>query len=687
MRRIIAVCLKEDLRIPIIGCVALNNEEKVDIICCIDEQHPSKVIEVTPSEFMESITASLKVADETDLEPEYEYLGFNYDKISLTNGVTTVIRNMKNITLFKKSYPAFYLGSYNGLNYVWCNNQYYSIKDKSKESLSSLITDKEEVTDVLRFQLSRTVYDILSDTQLEDNVHDAMLYMMNDLGMTREESQNFILETFNYTCKAKNIKMHRTKLKNILGLDAKGKSGKQMLSNMESTEELIPIEEEMESKSGSSIVDSMEGLENIEVIEPVLKDNKSVDIKDVIENTSKKTEESLQSYTDSVKNIVVVTSERDSSGEQKTVRTESNSVKQEIKESLDKVNYESGDPNCPYCKGLGYRIEEFFGTDMRVKCSCVDKYRELKASKEKSVKGLIKSGGSALLKNAMISGLIPRRRIDDVIDFRVMSDKVSAILAENSERLVSLAEYDSYKLAMRSVLSCLFTDKELDYSYLFSAPNGFSKTTFVYSCMKLLLQNGRKVVPYITLFELAQLRLDYMGDVTWRRGDKGYKTSTEKSIDKLASYNTLKMKGKPVKVEVDADEVEEIEEPKRFVDMTDKEKDVYIYETMSKNYKYMDYLNADVLFCQLSVAEQAYMEISTLKAILDYRGLKCKPTIILTDRDIEVYKTSVGMATDITLLSEMVTKEQKCATYDRAYLVSVRKERKRKLKVKVGETL
>jgi hypothetical protein len=384
--------------------------------------------------------------------------------------------------------------------------------------------------------------------------------------------------------------------------------------------------------------------------------------------------------------------ERDMDGNQDVIdlKGDTTPVVNEIVDSINSQPFNEGDPNCSKCHGKGYYIENTFGIEMQVKCTCVDRYKELQHSKESTYKGKIKVNKGASLIKAMQCGLIPRRRVNDLIDFRELGDRASALCRENGETF-DINDFDNYKAAMKNVLTILVANREMDYSLMLSAPNGFGKTTFVYSCIKLLLMNGKNVTPFIDLFDLAGLRLEYMSNTTWRRADDkmpGF-TDTEKSIEAQAGYGQFNIKRKTEEVEDEDEEVSDGTdgtEPKPFIQMTDSEKDAYI-QKMNKSYTYKDYLDSDILFCMLSVKEQAYLEISTLKAIMDYRGLRCKPTIILTDRDIEVYKTSVGMATDLYLLNDMLTKESKYATYDRALLVSVKKKRTKKLKIKPGETV
>lgn len=660
MKKIIAVILNEGARIPIIGCAMLNNTALVESICYIDEDFPSIVKEISPTEF------TTIVSNAVEEEREVDFIGFAIDSSTNKSNSMKVkaFRSYRGITLFKRNYTICLLAKEEHYYYFWYNEKYYIIERK----VSNLLNDNN-VEKVLfnnpSFKLSEEIYNIFTSSTLEKEIYNTIISLQN-LNYTTEESIDFLLELFNYNAKSLGIKMHKNKVKQLLGLDAKGNVSKKLAENID-----------IEECRNIDLEEYIDGVANMEELKSSFKPKKK-SVKEILSETSEKVEKELE--IESTPDISII--EQELNGESNKI--DNSQAKEKCNEIVttlnEKVEYE-GDPHCSKCHGKGYILEPVLG--LKIKCDCVDRYKELKSSKEGTVHGIMKVKGTALLTECMVLGLIPRRRINDLLGFREMGDRIGALCKENGES-INLYDYEVYKTAIKNVLSCFVVNKELDYSILFSAPNGFGKTTFVYSCLKLLVLNGKKVVPFVSLFELAQKRLDYMTDTTWRKGDNYY-TDTERKMMANASYNGRIQYNKNLKL--DEVEEEEISEPKKFIDMTDTEKDIYIQSIKDKNYTYKDYLDSDVLFCQLSVAEQSYIEISTLKSIMDYRGLHCKPTIIITDRNIEAYKSSLGMATDIYLLTDMLTKEEKFATYDRALLVSVKKDRKSKFRAKAGENV
>lgn len=701
--RIIAVCLKENATIPFIGCVALNNSSSIESICCVDDDvdskfyNPYKVIEISSEEFISNIKQSIK----NNVNSAFS----NYSLDILTDLKTSTsmqaLRSEKGTTLFKKSMKSIFLDKYNGVNYFWYNGKFYAIQ------LSRGLKDKDNTVyqeKIKKFQLTQSVFDMLSEPDLKIAINNAINYMTQDLGMEREEATNFILESYNYTSKSFGVKLSKTKLKSLLGLKTKGSANKQN----KGLDNQLELNLELEEKEKTNLSEYIDGFENIEVVEvnsgfnPTQEENLS----NLVSTVKSKVEEKLNDYREDSKSIafeaVAIENKKEIDEEKKievkeVKEEETKPLIQDIVNTINESEFAKGDPYCPICHGTGFYEEDNFGIPMKMKCSCVDRYIEFIHSKNTGTghKNKLKSATNITSKpialEAMTNGLIPRRRINDLLDFREMGDRVAALCRESGE-IVDIPAFELYKSAMRNVLGYLTSNKDLDYSLLLSAPNGFGKTTFVYSCIKLMLMNGMKVAPFISLFELAQLRYDYMNNKTWRHLDGNILSDTEIQIRNEASYNNSLVFNSDYinrknKNEAEEDNNVSVTVTKPFIDMTDAEKDAYIIDIKTKKYTYKDYLDADILFCQLSVAEQAYLEISTLKAILDYRGLKCKPTIILTDRDIEIYKKTIGMATDVYFLNDMLTKELKYATYDRAYLITVKKERKRKMNNRVGDTV
>ena len=175
-------------------------------------------------------------------------------------------------------------------------------------------------------------------------------------------------------------------------------------------------------------------------------------------------------------------------------------------------------------------------------------------------------------------------------------------------------------------------------SYLIGAPNGFGKTSFVNECIITLRKQGFRTVPYITLWELAQIRADNEQRIT-----NPYQ-KFEKNGDKV--------------VYKDRPETDEFKKKPEIV---------------TNSYSYSEYINADCLFVGFTNILSKEIESYTLYQLLAIRGAKGLPTIVTISTSIEIYETD-------PLLKEYVWDEIKnydenkyC--YDRVYHVSCYKRK------------
>lgn len=709
------------------------------------------------------------------------------DKYVRENSVTTSdryavakhFRNTSDIVLFTRNTGTTYLGEYKDTYYFWRSPKITWIACNANKKLGELKPASKGKTKYDKL-LPSALRVLFSKEDLKADVLATYKNLIGVYGLSRERAVDFILQTFMYRNKRAGLEIDREKAIRLLCLD---KRDDDTLS-----QELMPFDykdfsaeyaeysredkakytmcirrafdnfrEDIERAISEQLGDSLENKKEVMGVAVKMGEEKKLEASENVldeifnDDTGHKeplTEEAIKqqisdafkNYKQSVEDNTLVKQKQIESGELKEVldiavtpkvfnKREEKAVL-DITKEMNAVEFKPGNPACTKCRGKGYVVIDFFGAKQKVKCDCVDAYyASIAEPVANETIQRFKVGGTALSYMAMQSGLIPRERVADVLDFKVMSDRV-AKLNKVGGYTVNMTNYEAYKNIMRNVFSFLIARRKLDYSILISAPNGFGKTTFVYSCIKLMLINGQEVAPYISLFKLAQLRYDYMNAKAWRRSeleDQGYVYKNQEKEKKLAELEGIKRKleqlrkanlepltDTEIKLAEDASynglleyhtkeynklQNDLLAEQERlhkelgynavpFDDMTDKEKDDYILEKQTHNYTYEDYLNADILFCQLSVAEQAYVEISTLKAVLDYRGIHCKPTIIMTDRDIEVYKESVfGMATDMYLIDEMLTEDISMATYDRAYYVSVKKSRVKKTALKKGKNV
>lgn len=783
MKHLLGVCLKDDY-VSVDGYVRLTDTNCVACIYYVSDEGKEA------GGFIVGAYSSKDFLENIESFDGYGYLEDDVDDTNLCNPINnskkidkyvkehavtsedryTVakdFRNTRDIVLFYKSSETTYLGEYNQVYYFWRSPKIVWVKVNNKlaglkASDRGKTKDSKEIPPALRVLLYK------------EDIRREVLNTYKDLvgiyKLTREEAVNFILETFMYRSKSLGLTIDREKAINILCLGENSDSMSEEIQAYEFcdfSENYAILTKKDKAKFNSTLRYTLANFKD-EIQKAISdsfgncnKDEKTDNVLDEIFDEpakmdeaalKKQVSEAFNEYRESIEKKTALKAKKDETkGEEKDCETtvtdelkgvletnitpkvfnkRSEQLVLDITKEMNETEFRKGNPSCTKCRGNGYIVIDFFGAKQKVKCDCVDSYNaRLNTDESDEVNQKFKVGGTALNFNAMVSGLIPRERINDILDFRVMGDRV-AKLNKAGGYTINMTNYEAYKNTLRNVFSFLIANRKLDYSILISVPNGFGKTTFVYSCIKLMLINGQAVAPYVSLFKLAQLRYDYMTMKSWRRSeisDYDYAYKRESELQKLEELKQIKRRLKQLKLaelepmtdtevrlaeeasynglleyhtkEYNKLQKELLEEKDRlhkelgydavsFEDMTDKEKDDYILEKQMHNYTYEDYLNADILFCQLSVAEQAYVEISTLKAIMDYRGINCKPTIIMTDRDIDVYKESVlGMATDMYLIDEMLTDDIKLATYDRAYYVSVKKNRVKKTALKKGKNV
>lgn len=232
--------------------------------------------------------------------------------------------------------------------------------------------------------------------------------------------------------------------------------------------------------------------------------------------------------------------------------------------------------SCPLCKD-GVRIDKELGKE--VVCSCQLNSNKVKVLREpKPVFRVTEAHKEIALEN----GLVPESRINDQYDkefFRVRIDEMCA------KQNCKVKDYELYTETLDEI-SAAISLGVLRNSYIIGAPNGFGKTTFVYSCIKKLIAMNRKVCDYISLFELAELRADREA---WILNNKSRQEEEE------------------------------------------------------RKFTWKDYMKADVLFTYFTDIENKKIESKALKTIIDIRGPKELPTIVMIASSLKPYVNDVEL--------------------------------------------
>ena len=213
--------------------------------------------------------------------------------------------------------------------------------------------------------------------------------------------------------------------------------------------------------------------------------------------------------------------------------------------------------------------------------------------------------------------------------------------ARAREKIYKVRNFSKYADVCNKILTGLRMDKLPSMSYIIGAPNGFGKTSFVTECLMTLRHYRMNVVPYISLWELAQLKVE-----NEQRLMNPFRKLTESSPG-----------GDVVYVEPTAQKYEVIKKPKIVVN----------------NFSYSEYINADCLFVFLSGIESKELESYALKQVLSIRGAKGLPTIVMCSESLLPYENDPKLREYVW--SEIKAYSEVPGTYDRVYHISCYKDK------------
>lgn len=234
-------------------------------------------------------------------------------------------------------------------------------------------------------------------------------------------------------------------------------------------------------------------------------------------------------------------------------------------------------------------------------------------------------------------GIIPEAFKDDVFHRDRVMDSYQK-LKENG-RSFNMVNLDQVLSTMEYIIQRIHTRKGLEHSYLIGSPNGFGKTSFVMTCLKLMVHNGMKTVPYISLSELAQMKNQvdnalFRGQVLKRKSDK-----------------PLNIEDRP-----------EITSDKQPLDCISR-------------FSWNEYLNADILFTFFTNVEYKVIESRMLKVILDIRASKGLPTVVCISSSVKTYFQPYLSNRELTewYWDEIYTQDESLARFDRVWHISTYK--------------
>lgn len=243
--------------------------------------------------------------------------------------------------------------------------------------------------------------------------------------------------------------------------------------------------------------------------------------------------------------------------------------------------------------------DDFFG--IKVACECKLKLRNQEnIEKERLQKVLSESKGSLVTGGEMAASnsVIPIDRMEDNFNFDMVNDY---ILEQYTKKGYNLGNYINYESCVATILTSIRTGVKLEKSYLLGAPKGFGKTTLINTCLKYLIQQDKKVVPYVSLSELGVLYSNHLR-----------KINSSKYLHMSAVYR----------------------EGNTEQDLDEDTEDVV---SLISNFKWYDFLECEALFIGMTSPQSCTLECDILRVILEYRGKLMKPTVCTINESIGSY--------------------------------------------------
>ena len=256
---------------------------------------------------------------------------------------------------------------------------------------------------------------------------------------------------------------------------------------------------------------------------------------------------------------------------------------------------------------------------------------------------------------AVDEAIIPKVYKQSTFDRDKIKENLKVQYSKN--KLYKIKKFERYISVCFGILNTFRTRQMLDRSWLIGAPNGFGKNSFVTECLITLRCQGYKVVPYISLLELAQLRVE---------------------------YERILME--PYKYKYDDKDGHRYSEPKEYKAYMKEP------ESLIGRFSFMEYVNADCLFVHFTDVISKEVESHMLYQLLSMRGAKGLPTVVMISTSLEPYINDINLRTlvwDEILTPSRLNEDDrtyadiagKNGSFDRVTHISTYKQRKSNLDI------
>lgn len=294
---------------------------------------------------------------------------------------------------------------------------------------------------------------------------------------------------------------------------------------------------------------------------------------------------------------------------------------------------------CLKCGGTGKVIDPVTGIE--VACDCQINLKQevknkalefLKKQQESKNDDGVEQGqftqnlSNGEIKSVYCEGAVPEWRKDDNFSVEYLKEMIKARYKVDSKPINGM---NSYIDTLSKIYLNIQEDKKVVNSYFISAHNGFGKTTFSNTCIKLLHSKGKSVVPYLPLVEIynlinAENLLFRLAKAKLVPAEKQEVFSYSARNDKILSWDKTDIR------DSQGNKTDEMVVGNYSIEN-------FVKKYSSFGYSYHDFLECEVLFTCLSEPFLQGIEMPTLAYILKERSRHGKPTIVFGDRAMGTY--------------------------------------------------
>lgn len=213
---------------------------------------------------------------------------------------------------------------------------------------------------------------------------------------------------------------------------------------------------------------------------------------------------------------------------------------------------------------------------------------------------------------AVKRNLVPEKYKDASFDKNKIKTNIASQYIKSKE-IYKVHNFYKYLEVCSEILSTIRSGVIPRRSWIIGAPNGFGKSSFVNECLITMLKRNWVVAPYISLHELAEIRVE-----------------EEQRLMKPFSY-------KATQGIYEKDGNQYFYNEYNYSNGIKSEDIIKKPTIITSNYSWSEYINAKCLFVHFTDVVSKDLESHVLYQLLSIRGAKGLPTIVMMSTSLEPY--------------------------------------------------